>query len=174
VKLDIDKFFGTHSAILGNTGSGKSCTIASILQTLYEFDNYSATGSTFIFFDVNGEYRRAFSELHTKNSEIEVKHFTIDLIDEKDKSDLQEFVLPHWFLNVDEWALLLKASDKSQLPLLRNALGFTQNLSRDAVNHIYACSIMYVYENWESSVTKRQRIVALLEKVKFTPTIDYS
>ena len=31
VKLDIDKFFGSHSAILGNTGSGKSCTIASCL-----------------------------------------------------------------------------------------------------------------------------------------------
>ncbi|WP_409516669.1 helicase HerA domain-containing protein [Epilithonimonas sp.] len=48
VKIDIDKFFGSHSAVLGNTGSGKSCTIASMLQTLYRFKNYSATRSTFI------------------------------------------------------------------------------------------------------------------------------
>lgn len=49
VKIDIDKFFGSHSAILGNTGSGKSCTIASMLQELYRYNNYSATGSSFSF-----------------------------------------------------------------------------------------------------------------------------
>ena len=32
IKINIDKFFGGHSAVLGNTGSGKSCTISSIIQ----------------------------------------------------------------------------------------------------------------------------------------------
>ncbi len=36
IKVNIDKFFGSHSAVLGNTGSGKSCTISSILQTLFK------------------------------------------------------------------------------------------------------------------------------------------
>lgn len=72
VKIDIDKFFGSHSAILGNTGSGKSCTIASMIQELYRFEKYSATGSTFIFFDVNGEYEQAFSELNNTNGDINV------------------------------------------------------------------------------------------------------
>lgn len=171
VKLDIDRFFGSHSAILGNTGSGKSCTIASMLQTLYKLENYSAAGSTFIFFDVNGEYKQAFSELATINSEIEVKNFSIDKVDDNDVSN---FVLPHWFLNIDEWALLLKASDKAQLPLLRNALGFTQSLSDEALHHIYACSIMYVYEHWDSPVAKRQRIVSLIERAKFSNTVNFS
>lgn len=171
VKLDIDRFFGSHSAILGNTGSGKSCTIASMLQTLYKLENYSATGSTFIFFDVNGEYKQAFSELANINSEIEVKNFSIDKVDE---DDVNNFVLPHWFLNIDEWALLLKASDKAQLPLLRNALGFTQSLSDEALHHIYACSIMYVYEHWDSPVAKRQRIVSLIERAKFSNTVNFS
>src|SRR5690606_30999373 len=118
VKIDIDKFFGSHSAVLGNTGSGKSCTIASMLQTLYSFTEYSATGSTFIFFDVNGEYRQAFEKVNEGNDNIEVKNFTID---ENEKTS-QKFILPHWFLDIDEWALLLKASEKSQLPILRNAL----------------------------------------------------
>ena len=169
VKLDIDKFFGSHSAILGNTGSGKSCTIASMLQTLYKLDENSAAGSTFIFFDVNGEYKQAFSELNTRNSNIEVKNFSID-----DSKGTAKFILPHWFLNIDEWALLLKASEKSQLPLLRNALGFTQNLSQEAVHHIHACSIMYVFEHWESPVAKRQRIISLLEKANFKPAINFS
>ena len=166
VKIDIDKFFGSHSAVLGNTGSGKSCTIASMLQTLYKYKEYSATGSTFIFFDVNGEYRQAFEKLN-ENDDIQVTNLSIDteVTDEK-------FQLPHWFLNIDEWALLLKASEKSQLPILRNALGFTQNLSQEIISHIYACNIMYVYEHWESSVTKRQRIISLIDKSKIA--IDYS
>ena len=107
IKIDIDKFFGSHSAILGNTGSGKSCTIASMLQTLYKYQEYSATGSTFIFFDVNGEYRQAFEKID-ENNDIEVVNFSIDKTDSEENS-VKEFYLPHWFLNIDEWALLLKA-----------------------------------------------------------------
>ena len=171
IKIDIDKFFGSHSAVLGNTGSGKSCTIASMLQTLYKFENNSATGSTFIFFDVNGEYKRAFSSLTDKNNNIEVKNFTIDATEDK---DVQEFILPHWFLNIDEWALLLKASELAQLPILRNALGFTQNQSKEENYHIYACTIMYVFEYWDSPVAKRQRVISLIDKANFDPKIDYS
>jgi hypothetical protein len=166
VKIDIDKFFGSHSAVLGNTGSGKSCTIASMLQTLYKLENNSATGSTFIFFDVNGEYKQAFKNLKD-NKDIQVTNFSIDT-----EATNEKFQLPHWFLNIDEWALLLKASEKSQLPILRNALGFTQNLSQEIISHIYACNIMYVYEHWESSVTKRQRIISLIDNSKIA--IDYS
>ncbi|MGY4384945.1 hypothetical protein ACVWYN_001981 [Pedobacter sp. UYP24] len=175
VKIDIDKFFGSHSAILGNTGSGKSCTIASMIQTLYKLDQYSATGSTFIIFDVNGEYRQAFKQLNAQNNDIDVRNFTIDQVDENDTS-INHFILPHWFLNIDEWALLLKASEKSQLPLLRNALGFTQKLTPVVLHHIYACSIMYVFEHWESPVAKRQRIVSLIQRAKFPEDakVDFS
>ena len=171
VKLDIDKFFGSHSAILGNTGSGKSCTIASMIQTLYKLESNSATGSTFIFFDVNGEYKQAFEQLSTKNENIQTKYYSIE---ENEDKQIEKFILPHWFLNIDEWALLLKASEKSQLPILRNSLGFTQKVDAKTIKHIYACSIMYVYENWEGSVTKRQKIVSLIDKANFVPKIDYS
>lgn len=172
VKIDIDKFFGSHSTILGNTGSGKSCTIASMLQTLFKLKEYSATGSTFLFFDVNGEYEQAFSQLTENNSDIDVTNYILGEIPEGATS--KQFYLPHWFLNIDEWALLLKASEKAQLPILRNALGFTQSLSTEVLHHIYACSIMYVFENWESQVAKRQRIVSLIEKAKFNPVVDFS
>ncbi|HAY3506931.1 ATP-binding protein [Elizabethkingia anophelis] len=173
VKIDIDKFFGSHSAVLGNTGSGKSCTISSMLQTLYKFKSYSATGSTFIFFDVNGEYSQAFEKINIDNADIEIKKFTIDDVEEGN-ADIEKFILPHWFLNIDEWGLLLKASEKSQIPVLRNALGFTQYLDERVLRHIYACSIMYVYENWESSVTKRQKIISLVAKANFDPVVDCS
>jgi hypothetical protein len=71
---------------------------------------------------------------------------------------------------------LLKASEKSQLPLLRNALGFTQNLSEETRHHIYACSIMYIFDHGESPVAKRQKIVSLIEKAKFPEErkVDFS
>ena len=175
VKVDINSFFGGHSSILGNTGSGKSCTIASLIQTLLSKENYSAIGASLIFFDVNGEYHKAFSNI--KNNEIDIKYYSINEI--KNNSSFKyehklnenieycEFKLPHWFLNIDEWALLLQASEKTQLPILRSSLGFSQSMDESSRNHIYASNILYVYENWESAVAKRQRIVSLMEKAKF-------
>ncbi len=167
VKIDIDKFFSSHSAILGNTGSGKSCTIASMLQNLYRFNNYSATGSSFIIFDVNGEYQQAFSEIQKGNADIEVRNFTIDPNEAKD--DLKLFVLPHWFLTIDEWALLLQATEKTQLPILRNALGLASifTLEEDVnelKNHILATCITQILRDESSSPSKKDRIVSILQK----------
>ena len=64
VKVRVDEFFGGHTAILGNTGSGKSCTVASVLQSLFEKpDEHHARGATFVVFDVNGEYADALEPL---------------------------------------------------------------------------------------------------------------
>lgn len=173
VKIDINGFFGGHSSVLGNTGSGKSCTIASMLQTLFRKGDFSAFGASFVFFDVNGEYLKAFSQID--NPDIKVKYYSINGVKEKkdfdfgdielnDKIEYLDFKLPHWFLNIDEWALLLQASEKTQLPILRSALGFSQSMDDISRNHIYASNIMYVYDNWESAVAKRQRISSLIAK----------
>ncbi|WP_347069855.1 ATP-binding protein [Flavobacterium sp. WV_118_3] len=177
VKIDINGFFGGHSSVLGNTGSGKSCTIASMLQTLLKKEKFSAVGASFVLFDVNGEYLKAFSQID--NPDIEVKYFSINGIKKKgdfDFGDIElkenieyfDFKLPHWFLNIDEWALLLQASEKSQLPILRSALGFSQSMDTISKNHIYGSNIMYVYDNWESPVAKRQRISSLIAKSGIT------
>lgn len=47
VKVAVDEFFGGHAAILGNTGSGKSCTVASIVQSIFtKHDAHAAVGAT--------------------------------------------------------------------------------------------------------------------------------
>jgi len=167
VKIDIDKFFGGHAAILGNTGSGKSCTIASMIQELYKFKNYSATGSTFIFFDVNSEYEQAFSELTKNNSDIEIKYFTLD--SKANFTNTELFKLPHWFLNFDEWVLLLQASEKTQQPVLRNALSIAALLEgkQDEMlifkNHIVAKCCISIWTASESPVSAGHRINSLLQ-----------
>lgn len=138
VKVDINSFFGSHSAVLGNTGSGKSCTISSILQRLYAKQQHSAFGSTLVIFDVNGEYISALGELENENPDIGIKYFSFgptEYSQKYSKVEKEDFQLPHWFLNMEEWRLLLQASDKSQVPVLRNALRlaklFTGNKSQE-------------------------------------------
>lgn len=190
VKLDINGFFGSHSSILGNTGSGKSCTISSMIQTLFAKENYSAVGASFVFFDVNGEYHKAFSQL--KNDDVEVRYFSINETkdknsfhyadDVKESIEYNEFCLPHWFLNIDEWALLLQATEKTQLPILRKALGIASIISdqnqneadyKAQLNFILATAIGQILRSDQGSPSKRDRIVSILNKYK-TEDIELS
>ena len=170
IKIDIDKFFGSHSAVLGNTGSGKSCTISSMIQGLFKLKDYSAVGSTFFFFDVNGEYQQAFSNLSENNQDIGVKYFTLDRQNSSRASEI--FNLPSWFLNIDEWALLLQATEKTQLPILRSALGLAAMFSNEesetdilkTKNHILATCISQILRDETSSPSKSDRIHSILRK----------
>ena len=165
VKLKIDPFFGGHSAILGNTGSGKSCTLASILQALFEKPNeHRARGSTFVIFDVNGEYSDALSGLKVEG-EIGVRDVSFDVDREA------SFFLPHWFLDASEWELLLQASERAQVPILRSALGltslFNDGASADLAsvrNHVLATCILQILGDESSSPSSADRITAILNK----------
>lgn len=172
VKVRLDDFFGGHIAVLGNTGSGKSCTVASIFQSLLSKpDEYHARGATFVIFDVNGEYHRAL-EPFAKENQIGVHRVVID-------GTARGFRIPHWFLEAAEWELLLQASEKAQLPVLRTALGLTSLMkdgSTDAAKvreHFMAKCIAGSFMDGEMSVAKMQRVVSLLKKYG-TPGLNIS
>lgn len=111
IKIRLDDYFGRHSAILGNTGSGKSCTMAAVLQSLFEKKPQNAT---FIIFDVHGEYKQAFGD----SSIISYKRIKSSQEDKEDNI----FTLPPHFLSFEEWVSLLRPSEGVQKPVLRQAL----------------------------------------------------
>lgn len=169
VKVRMDEFFGGHTAVLGNTGSGKSCTVASVLQSLFEkSDEHLARGATFIVFDVNGEYTRSLSPL-VNDRGIGLERLIVD-----GSAAKGSFRLPHWFLEQSEWELLLQASERTQVPLLRTALGLTGLLRNDPresevlriKEHFIASCVIECFRgaDGDSPVSKFQRVVSLLSK----------
>ena len=170
VKVRLNEFFGGHVAVLGNTGSGKSCTVASVLQSLFSKpEEHHARGATFVVFDVNGEYHAALAA-SAKEGAIGVERVVLD-------GTAAGFRMPHWFLEMAEWELLLQASERTQLPVLRTALGLTSLFhanTPDALalrEHFVATCIIECFRgaDGDSPVSKFQRVVSLLQKY---PTND--
>lgn len=110
IDLNINKLFNIHTAVLGNSGSGKSNTIAHIFQEVFRKRNYEAIGAKVILFDVNGEYKRAFEK--ENRPDIDIKFYKPNF----NNDGYERFVLPYYLMNLDEWTAFLMASDRTQKP----------------------------------------------------------
>jgi uncharacterized protein len=77
-KINLDAFLTRHAAILGQTGGGKSWTVASVIQKISAFPQ-----STIVLFDLHGEYGSAFG-------------------DKAEVISAAELELPYWLMNSEE------------------------------------------------------------------------
>lgn len=121
VRINPDKFFGRHVAILGNTGSGKSCSVAGVIRwSLEEASTKLKEGerlnTRFIILDPNGEYTDAFNDLNCN-----IKKFKVELSDDE-KGTFTELKMPGWLWNSYEWSSFSNATGKTQRPILKRAL----------------------------------------------------
>ena len=76
IKLDVGNFFSNHFAILGNSGSGKSYSVAKILQSVFYQCKSLPFYSNIFLFDAYGEYQRAFSRIHELKDKINYNSYT--------------------------------------------------------------------------------------------------
>lgn len=120
VAIDPDRLFGRHVAVLGNTGSGKSCSVAGLIQWSIEaaIEEGKQPNARFIILDPNGEYTRAFGP----KTKYKGRVFKVDA-----EVDEHQLKVPSWFWSSSEWASFTKASAKVQLPLLKRALRAMRN-----------------------------------------------
>lgn len=162
VKINIDKFFGFHFAVFGNTGAGKSNTVARILQNIFAKDNYSAKGAKFVIIDSNGEYNKAFSRLNEINPQI--SHSLMIADDNNDK----KFEIPVWALSADDWAILLHASEKTQIPVLKRAIDIAKIFysngenNNELKNHILASTLLGIINSSDTSPSKADKLKAII------------
>jgi DNA helicase HerA-like ATPase len=90
--INLDAFLARHGAILGQTGGGKSWTVASFLQKISTFPQ-----STVVLFDLHGEYASAFGA-------------------EADVISGAEIELPYWLMNSEELLGLMVDRSESAAP----------------------------------------------------------
>ena len=111
VPVDGDRFFSKHIAVVGSTGSGKSCTVAKVLQegikTGIEGKGEGAlNNSHIIVFDIHGEYAQAFPNANIL--------------------DVEQLALPYWLMNSEELEEMFIESSESnshnQLSQFRHAV----------------------------------------------------
>ena len=115
VHTDINDLFSSHFAILGNTGSGKSNTLASLYENMFNSKNGVGkkyielinNKSRFLVIDTNGEYTKSFINDEFKR--------VIKINMRKENSD---FKIPLMCTDAEDWGVMLNATDKTQQPLL--------------------------------------------------------
>ncbi len=106
---------------MGNTGSGKSCSVAGVIRWSLEAASTrllknEKLNTRFIILDPNGEYTNAFDDLNC-----EIKKFKVELTTEEEKT-FKELKVPAWLWNSYEWSSFSNASGRTQRPILRRAL----------------------------------------------------
>ena len=115
VKINPANLFNTHIGIFGNTGSGKSNTLAKIYTELFSKEGICLDGkSEFMVIDFNGEY--------TGNEVLKSDKKVINLSTNKsiDRISIQNKV----FWDIDTLAILFSATEKTQKPFLKNAISY--------------------------------------------------
>jgi len=151
IKIDPDAFFGKHAAVLGSTGSGKSCTIASLLQSICTQPGVKRT--ICVILDTNGEYRTAFQRQKSDGTWEDVEPWKALYIPSDPAKAGERLVIPYWFMNAEDFVRLFQASKGVQRPVLLEALRLARNETR-AVSRLLALREEIVYELnriWSSS-----------------------
>lgn len=121
VSVDPDKLFGRHLAVLGNTGSGKSCSVTGLIRWSLEAADAErkklgrdpGPNARFIVLDPNGEYRTAFTDLGKA-----VRVFQAP----PPADECSPLTVPAWIWNSHEWSAFAQAAPGTQRPLLLQGL----------------------------------------------------
>ncbi len=166
IKLDVGNFFSNHFAILGNSGSGKSYSVAKILQGIFYQCKSLPFYSNIFLFDAYGEYQRAFSRIHEVNDNINYKVYTTDLT----SNEFQILQMPFWLLGLDDLCLLMNVTSKEQIPFIEKALKLVSYFSRneDEVinqkNDIIARCLLDVLFSGKTPSMIRNKFISILTK----------
>lgn len=147
VEIGISELFASHIGIFGNTGSGKSYTLAKIYNELFtRFQNEPKfnKNAKFLLFDFNGEYNSDNSIIPNKK----VYNLSTRSSTHKDRLVFNETDL----LDKELFSILANATEKTQKPFISRTIDFYKNtLSKDNpldyFKNVFRKRIIEVYKN---------------------------
>jgi len=170
INVGVNSFFSNHFAILGNTGSGKSCTVARLLQNIFTSNNYLPVNANIFIFDAYGEYTNAFSRISEISPALNYKTYTTNSL----YPDGEILRIPLWLLGIDDIALLLDASEPAQLSIIEKALKLVPILRNSGDpneedeevtryrNDIVARALLDILRSGKDSSKLRDQLIAIL------------
>ena len=164
IRTDINDLFASHMAIFGNSGSGKSCGVARLLQNVFENPKMLPFRSNFFIFDAYGEYHNALQGIDKINPNLNFKFYTTNT----QQTDGEVLSIPLWLLDIDDMALLLRADKHSQLTIIERMLKLVNIFASDDdmsvryKNHLIAKAIMTILYTNQTSSSKRNDVFKIL------------
>ena len=165
VCADINNLFANHMAVFGNTGSGKSCGVARMVQNIFSNPKLVSYNANIFIFDAYGEYKTAFAKLDQYNPNYSYKFITTNIQEETD----YELHIPFHLLNLDDMTIMLQADKHSQIPILERALKLTKIFSKndkqaeDYKNHLIAKALVAILYSNQITANKKNQIFKVLE-----------
>ena len=171
---DINSLFSNHLAIFGNSGSGKSCGVARIIQNIFNNKFAVQYNANLFIFDSFGEYKNAFGKLNEINPNYSYKFITTNPTDPTDIL----LKIPVSLLELDDMALLLQASNHAQLPIIEHTIKLAKIFSTDTEearaykNHLIAKALLAVLFSNETVASKKNEIFTIIE-VCNTPEFNF-
>ena len=172
LNVNIDNLFSNHTAIFGNTGSGKTYGICRIIQNIFSNTNVIPFKSNLFIFDSYGEYINAFKDINTINNNYNFKVITTNLNKEYEKLNI-----PLCLLDIDDLLNILDATKFSQIAMLDTALLYVKMFARDDEeaheykNHILAKAITNIMYTNQTSSKIRDQIFEILSETN-TPELS--
>ena len=163
INVNINNFFSNHFSIIGNSGSGKSCGTATIIQNLF-YEKNAPTSSNMFIFDAYGEYQTAFGNISSVNPSISYKSITTN----PEATGSEQFKLPLWLLGTEGIAMLLNVESPNQLPIIEKTLTLIPILTRDDENvqkyknNIIAKCLRDIILTGKSASSIRNQIISVL------------
>ena len=162
----LNDFFSNHFAIIGNTGSGKSCAVTRVIQNIFYKNSSSIPKNAHIvLFDVYGEYNNAFNSLNNSN-EMGFKNYSTLL----ESTNGELINIPAYYLGLDDLALLLDVTSTKELPILEKTLKLVyifkntnENISKFK-NDIIASCLLDILTSGRTSTQIRDQIIAVLSR----------
>ncbi|MCY4305325.1 MAG: DUF87 domain-containing protein [Aestuariivita sp.] len=148
IKASFNDLFSRPLAVVGNTGSGKSYTVASLVRGILENDKMQhddgADPHIFIL-DINGEYANAFLIDDQSNYQREPNKLYLNG---------DEFGLPAWLMNGEEICDWLQASEATQEPVLKDWWAIAKASQTDAGS----------YDPFQVAISKIDSAISWLDK----------
>ncbi|HIU11589.1 MAG TPA: DUF87 domain-containing protein [Candidatus Onthocola stercorigallinarum] len=171
---NINNLFSNHLAIFGNSGSGKSCGVARIIQNIFNSKFNVQYNANLFIFDSFGEYKNAFGKLNEINPNYCYKFITTN---PQDDTDIP-LSIPVNLLTLDDFALLFQASDHAQLPIIEHTIKLAKIFSTNSEeanqykNHLIAKALLAVLFSNETVASKKNEIFTIIE-VCHTPEFNF-